>query len=140
MKANWWNKLIENPPFESAMPKSLRELIDGMEPRDRLLMAAGAEYYQAVAGDLSAADERKIQNQCICIGKPGVFDGGEFPDVFREILRTWCPINGGHGKLLAALKREYERCSAIQILNRSAQYLIKHYFNEGQAPGGLPTD
>lgn len=136
LKALWWNKLITPTQLCLSTPSSIGGLINSMGPQDCLLMAAGADYYQAVSRDLATADRGRITQQCYFIGNPDIFQGYESQDVFEHRLQTWVDRDGRR----RSLKNEFGKCNNMQILNLSAQYLIKHYFNKGLPPGHLPAD
>lgn len=136
LKALWWNKLITAPPLRLSTPSSIGGLINSMAPQDCLLMAAGADYYQAISRDLATAEGARITQQCYFVGKPGTFQGYELRDVFEHKLLTWGDRDGQRRKL----GNEFGMCNNMQIPNRSAQYLIRHYLNMRLPLGHLPID
>ena len=135
--ADWWDKLTVSPPLRQNQPSSLRELIYSLTSQDQLLMAAGEEYYSAVATDLSMADNGKVAKQCVFVGKAGIFDVG-FPEVFKQKHDSW--PEGRCGDLMLRLGEEFGGCNKVQVLNRRAQYLIKNYFNRGIVPMIFPAE
>lgn len=134
--ARWWNKLTVSPPLRLNTPSGLHELIYNLTPQDQLLMAAGEEYYKAVATDLSSADKVKVDKQCVFVGKAGVFDIG-FHAVFKLKHVSW--PEGRCDDLMLRLGEEFGGCNKTQLLNRSAQYLIRKFINRGIASMKLPT-
>ena len=130
----WWEKLTVSPPIGCQKPFGLRVLINGMSPQDTLLMAAGPEYYEAVAGDLFAAQRDIIERQCWFVGEPVVHDGAT-----KAMQGRFLGTAGRGDFLMNRLGGELHGCNRTQIPNRSAQYLIRHYANKEKASYRLPS-
>lgn len=124
----WWGKLMANPPIKKHHPSSLKELINGMGAKDSLLMAAGIDYYDAVEDDLAMASGEILGKQCCFICKPDLAHKLQDGNSCKGKTVTWDP--SGHCSILKTLKQEFGSCNKTQILNRSAQYLIRHFVNK----------
>jgi len=120
-KSEWWLALIESPPLGKSRIHSLHQLVDSCERDDIIVIAAGADYLSPISTDLNLIKEPKSSFYIIGYKLTEV---GMVPDPPAHLSNYIAPYRDGK-KYRRFLKEQLGTCSATQVQNKAAQYLIQ---------------
>ncbi len=126
LSKRWWDLLMTQGILQNTnRPKSIHDLVNNLSTSDEVLIAAGKEYYEAIYNDLNQVTLRPNGPKIALVGIKHK-NNSYIPSIPSNLIDKVSPYCSG--KRL----REFLHCSAIQLQSKSANYLIKRYFETGE--------
>lgn len=125
VKRQWWSHLTNSGVIETDKPRSIHELVNNSKPSDVVLIAAGADYYEAIYDDLNQIDVTKDLPKLAFVGiKKSI--NGYTPAIPGKLIPFIQPYRDG-----IALRESFG-CKMIEVQPRSALSLINHFEQTGE--------
>ncbi|MDG5801050.1 hypothetical protein QA597_11830 [Marinilabiliaceae bacterium ANBcel2] len=125
VKRQWWNHLTTSGIIKTEKPRSIHELVNNSKPSDVVLIAAGADYYEAIYDDLNQIDVSKKLPKLAFVGIKK-YNNGYVPAMPEKLIPFIQFYHDGNAL------RESLGCNKIQVQPRSALLLINHFMKTGE--------
>ena len=131
VKKQWWSLLTEKGIIETNHARSIHELVNKSKPNDVVLIAAGSDYYEAIFDDLSKINVSDHLPKLALLGIKRL--NGKYKPSIPESLEPYIDSYSNVRKL-----RKFLDCSTIQVIPKSALYIIEQYNKTGKLQYTFP--
>lgn len=135
VKRKWWELLTSNPILKSNNPHTIHDLVNNAGTNDKIIIAAGKDYLDAIYEDLNKIILRNPSPILCLIGFKRLNFSNHFnffdpciPQHLKPFVSSFFNFNNYH----RFLKANMNTCNMTQAHNRAAQYIISQYQNGGQ--------